>query len=374
MHAFPPLARPHPAPLKLTDAMTSLPTLEPGTLFVGRYQIVRKLGAGGFGAVYLAFQPAMDRHVGIKILAFDQEEGGHVDPLQQATAKERFLREARIVSKLRHPNSVTIHDFGQTPQGQMFMILEYIDGVTLQRAIRVQGAFDLGRAMDVTLQIADALAEAHDMGIVHRDLKPGNIMLSTLGQRKDYVKVLDFGIAHLLGPNHQSDLTQAGFAKDERAIIGTPRYMSPEQIHGMQQLTPASDIYSLGLLCYEMLVGAPAIQGNSTIQIIAQQASPTPLNLQALTSLPTHVQALLGRMLHKTPAARFQTCTEVIAALGGAQQAFRYSDSLRALSTNAPPPPVVSEAPTTFPPAIALPQASEPFVVSDNAPPRAMGL
>ena len=286
------------APVKILSTNTQ-PLLSPGQRFAGRYQIVRKIGAGGFGAVYLAHQGGMDREVALKLLSVSQT----MSAPQQNTAKERFLREVRIVSKLRHPNSVTIHDFGQGPNGELFMVLEYIQGETLKQAT-ARGPMPPARALRITAQIAEALGEAHDLGIVHRDLKPSNIMLTRLGAREDHVKVLDFGIAHLFVEKTSQDLTQAGFGAEERAIIGTPRYMSPEQIHGQQDLAPTSDIYSLGLLMYEMLAGRPAIDASATIQIIAKQASPTPLELPAMAALPRPIAGLLQAMLQKNPARR----------------------------------------------------------------------
>ena len=283
--------------------------IQPGHLFENKYRIEHELGRGGFGVVYRAYQQGMDRRVAIKLLS-----SGTAGDAQGFKARERFLREVRIISKLRHPNTVTIHDFGETHDGLVYMVLEYIDGGTLKELVSRRGALDASRALRIALQIARALSEAHRHGIVHRDLKPANIMLSEVAGESDFVKVLDFGIARLVTSNMRSvanaDLTNAGLPEGERELIGTPRYMSPEQVRG-EELTGASDVYSLGLILYEMMAGEPAVRGDGAMSLITQQLSPEPLQLRALGQQHPIVQRLVMRATSKASHTRHRTVDEL---------------------------------------------------------------
>ena len=276
--------------------------LQRGYIFEGKYRIQGELGRGGFGMVYLAYQIGMDRNVALKVLKPDLQVEASM------TARERFLREVKIISKLRHPNTVTIHDFGETGDGLVYMVLEYVDGETLKDVINRRGAFRDERASKVCIQVAKSLSEAHRHGIIHRDLKPANIMLTELGGEEDFVKVLDFGIARLRGGRDKAseDLTSVGVAPGERQLIGTPRYMSPEQVRG-EELTGASDVYSLGLMFYEMLTGEPAVTGNTAMALITQQISPEPLRLGNLNRLHPALQRVVQRAVAKSMQQRYRT-------------------------------------------------------------------
>jgi serine/threonine protein kinase len=289
--------------------------LDKGAIFEGKYRIVRELGRGGFGMVYLAYQEQMDRHVAIKVLKSGIGE-------LHRSAKERFLREVKIISKLRHPNTVTIHDFGETANGLLYMVLEFIEGETVKQILKREGAQPAQRALALTGQIARSLAEAHRHGVIHRDLKPANIMIMDLETEKDFVKVLDFGIARLLRTDER-DLTSVGLPEGERELIGTPRYMSPEQVRG-ESLGPASDVYSVGLILYEMLVGQPAVQGDTTMALISQQISPEPLRLDGLRALPPQVSQIIRRSTSKNLSRRFpdaetfgDAVDQALASVGG---------------------------------------------------------
>ena len=271
--------------------------LDIGAEFEGKYRIVRELGRGGFGTVYLAYQEKMDRHVAIKVL---KSGIGEV----HATAKDRFLREVKIISKLRHPNTVTIHDFGETSRGVLYMVLEFVEGETVKQQLKRDGAQPYARALRIARQIAKSLAEAHRHGVIHRDLKPANIMVTKLHGEPDFVKVLDFGVARLLRTDDK-DLTSVGLPDGERELIGTPRYMSPEQVRG-ESLGPASDVYSVGLILYEMLIGEPAVQGDTTMALITQQISPEELKLEGLPALPPPLANLIRKATAKKMGRRFQ--------------------------------------------------------------------
>jgi len=280
--------------------------LEIGQIFEGKYRIMRELGRGGFGMVYLAYQELMDRHVALKVLRPGIS-------LTAPSAKERFLREVRIISKLKHPNTVTIHDFGETIEGGLYMTLEFVEGETLKQILKREGPQPAARSADLARQIARSLSEAHRHGVVHRDLKPANIMTTNIEGEKDFVKVLDFGVARLLDPK-TSDLTSVGLPDGERELIGTPRYMSPEQVRG-ESLTGSSDIYSLGLILYEMLTGEPAVQGDTTMGLITQQISPEPLRMPLLHACDPRLQDIIRIATAKPVQDRFQTADQVADAL-----------------------------------------------------------
>jgi serine/threonine protein kinase len=285
------------------EANDSLPI---GQIFEGKYKILRELGRGGFGMVYLAYQEPMDRYVALKVL---RPGIGLTAP----SAKERFLREVRIISKLKHPNTVTIHDFGDTVNGGLYMTLEYVDGDTLKDLLKREFTLDGIRAAHIARQIAKSLSEAHRLGIVHRDLKPANIMVMDLESEKDFVKVLDFGVARLLDSSN-ADLTSAGLPEGERELIGTPRYMSPEQVRG-EQLAGASDVYSLGLMLYEMVAGEPAVMGDTTMGLISQQISPEALRLPMIGSFDPMLHDIVRISTAKAVHDRFQTAEQLADAL-----------------------------------------------------------
>jgi len=289
--------------------------LEVGEQFEGKYEIVRELGSGGFGMVYLAYQQAMDRHVAIKVLK------SNLDEQRAAEAKDRFLREVKVISRLRHPHTVTIHDFGEsTHHDLLYMVLEFVDGEPLHDILETEGAQAPVRAMTLTTQVARSLSEAHNHGVVHRDLKPANIMVTQLEGEGDFVKVLDFGIARLLARSDR-DLTRASLDDDDGdKIIGTPRYMSPEQVRG-DEVDARSDVYCLGLLLYEMLVGEPAVRGDTTMALITQQVSPDPLELPKLNAFPESVARILRRATAKTPRDRYAGADGLIKDL---QKALRH--------------------------------------------------
>ncbi len=277
--------------------------LNKGHIFEGRYRIQGELGRGGFGMVYKAYQVGMDRHVALKVL------NPEINAQAARTARERFLREVRIISKLRHPNTVTIHDFGETVDGMVYMVLEYVDGETLKDVLKRRGALDEASTMDIGKQIAKSLSEAHRHGIIHRDLKPANIMLTELGGEQDFVKVLDFGVARLRGGrtnDDNPDLTSVGLPEGERELIGTPRYMSPEQVKG-EELTGASDVYSLGLILYEILSGEPAVLGDTTMALITQQISPEALRLPNIARIHPSFQQIIRSATQKSLQHRFRT-------------------------------------------------------------------
>src|SRR6266446_1801848 len=229
-------------------------------------------------------------------------------------AVARVSREAKAASRISHPHAVNVTDFGEAENGVVFLVMEYLDGRTLKEIIRSAGPMPLERVVEIVRQVAGALDAAHGQGVVHRDLKSDNIMLSqTTGA--DWAKVLDFGIAKIQQPASikDADLTAPNL------VIGTPQYMSPEQCSQTQALDARSDIYSLGVIIYEMLAGRVPFTGESATMIMMQQVQdPPPSVLATRPDLPPAVDAVITRALAKIPADRFQTAGELFAALSNA--------------------------------------------------------
>jgi len=289
------------------------------TVVAGRFRVRERIGAGGMGTVYLAEQTAVDRAVVLKFL--------HPHLFRQADLVERFHREALAASKLTCPNTIVLHDFGQTEAGTLYMAMEYLEGRPLSALIAGAGALPALRAIGVTLQILSSLEEAHDKGIVHRDLKPDNIMLVRRAGTADFVKVLDFGIAKLVGqeeppPGAPSDdgpiaaessrpLTRDG------AICGSPGYMAPEQVLG-GEVDHRADLYAVGVILYEMLSGHRPFQGGNLIELMDFAAEG---NVDSLCdsrpdlALPRPLDRLLLRCLDRDPAKRPASATELARAL-----------------------------------------------------------
>lgn len=284
--------------------------IEVGRSFEGKYRIVRPIASGSFGSVYLAHQEGMDREVALKILR------PKIEPQASSDSKQRFLREVRVIAQLRHPNTVNIHDFGESKSGLLYMVLEYVDGETLKESLDREGPFSATRTLNTADQIARSLAEAHRHGVVHRDLKPANVMLTHLEGEGEFVKVLDFGVARLL-PGDSKDLTQVGTLDGEHAIIGTPRYMSPEQIRG-DRVDGRSDIYCLGLLVYEMLVGRPAVEGDTSMGLISEHINPEPLELNGLETVAGPLRDFVETCCAKDPEARYLTTDACVRELRAA--------------------------------------------------------
>ncbi|MFU8804695.1 MAG: serine/threonine protein kinase, partial [Bradymonadaceae bacterium] len=223
----------------MTSQDLTLP--EQGDLIGGRFRILEVLGTGGFGTVYKALQENIGRDVALKFLT----PGVAKDPINV----ERFRREAYHVSQLRHPNTITLYDYGQTEEGLAYMVMEFLEGDALGDLIQRDGAIEIARAAHIYIQILKSLSEAHRRGLVHRDLKPENIFLCEMFGEQDYVKVLDFGVAKMTMADSDDEegaeaLTRAG------RIFGTPMYMAPEQACA-EPITPATDVYALGLLLFE---------------------------------------------------------------------------------------------------------------------------
>jgi len=275
--------------------------LRPGVVIQGRYTLEHPIGGGAYGVIYSAVDSISHERLAIKALPPAGTTGSR-------TAHGRFMREMKVIESLRHPNIVTIYDYGETEQSVPFMVLEYVQGNTLERVV-ANNPMGFIPGVDALRQIASALAAAHEKGIIHRDLKPANIMV--VPAREDFVeiKVLDFGMAKMLtklGDESIVALTREGVA------VGTPRYIAPEQARGLQ-VGPYTDVYALGLLTYEIFTGQRAVKESTIAAAVALHVSPNPLPLPELEQVPQAVRPIMARMLEKDASRRIQHAGEVVA-------------------------------------------------------------
>ena len=273
---------------------------------ISHYTVVEKLGAGGMGEIYKAQDTRLNRFVAMKVLS--TANAGDVE------RRRRFVQEAQAASALNHPNIITIHDVVST-DGLEFMVMEFVAGVTLDDLVPHQG-LNAQKVLDIAVQMADALQTAHAAGIVHRDLKPGNVMVTGTG----LVKILDFGIAKLTGPAPATRATDETLPIDapmtvEGSILGTVCYMSPEQAQA-KAVDPRSDVFSFGLVLYEMLTGQKAFSGDSALATLSAilRDEPKPIN-QLVEGVPPELEEIVNRALRKDPNQRWQTMQEMRAAL-----------------------------------------------------------
>jgi tetratricopeptide (TPR) repeat protein/tRNA A-37 threonylcarbamoyl transferase component Bud32 len=271
-----------------------------GQVIANRYLIVDLLGCGGMGMVYKATHQLMKRTVAIKIL--HQHLGSDI-----ITVK-RFQQEAQAVSSLNHPNIIAVHDFGVCDAGP-YLCMDYLNGVNLADVIAKEGFIAADRCLNIFTQACDALAHAHSKGIIHRDLKPSNIMLIETENEPDFVKLVDFGIAKILPQEGEQlqKLTQTG------EVFGSPVYMSPEQVMG-QAMDARSDIYSLGCLMYEALVGRPPLLGDNMLETMYKHLhdTPQPLKIGKTNAIKVErLEAVVSTALLKEPSQRYQSMDEI---------------------------------------------------------------
>ena len=306
------------------------PDIDPliGQTLNSKYRIEHQLGIGGMGTVYRARHLLIDRAVAVKVLnqrLFEDE-----------SARARFQREAKAAGRLQHLNAVAVTDFGQSSEGYVYIVMELLEGRTLREILAKEAPLETARAVSLMLQASAAVAAAHDAGVIHRDLKPANIFVTQSADAPSIVKVLDFGIAKLaaetLDDDEPNTLTQIG------AMIGTPRYMSPEQCSGLE-LTPAADVYSLGVILYEMLTGTVPFSGSSPLAIAVKQTSEYPRPpKEIVAAIPDDLERVVLHTLEKDPkdrppnAAEFRSeLLEVAEKLGLEHHALISSPDLAAL-------------------------------------------
>jgi serine/threonine protein kinase len=289
-------------------AMGEERALEIGCEIDGRYRIERAVGEGGYATVYRASQKAVGRPVAVKVMKPDGP-GSEESSERRADRVERFRREARVLARLQSPATVTLHDFGET-RGHFYMVLEFVDGVPLTALHGEQLA--PGRVVAILEQALESLGEAHDHGIVHRDVKPDNLMLYQHRGHRERLKILDFGIAKVLRALDEQTLRQI---TGESTLVGTPRYVAPENATNRDPGPPA-DIYGLGLVAYEMLLGERAVPGGPTLQVLGRHLSEDfQVRIGAERDVPRRLRSVVNRMIRKPLAERYATADAVLADL-----------------------------------------------------------
>jgi serine/threonine protein kinase len=322
---------------------------------IGKFQIVKTLGAGAMGTVYKAMDPELGRFVAIKTIRL---EGLAASQSSLEDLVERFKREAKVAARLKHANIVTIHEINSTP-GNSYLVMEYVDGVGLDRVIKGSGRMSVERAAAIGTQVADALAYAHKHNVVHRDIKPANIMI----EPGDHVKVTDFGIAK--ATDMADHLTATG------SLLGTPSYMSPEQARG-QKVDGRSDLFSLGCILYEMLGGVRAFRGDTLTAIMFKIIAEEPQPLRELDpNAPDEMLRIVAKALAKAPENRYQSGSELADDLRAITRP-GFVPTIRAAEVpTLPPDKSVADVPTVASPATAVPEAtigSAPTTVRPAAP------
>src|SRR5580700_10125349 len=307
-----------------------------GRVINDRFKINALIARGGMGKVYRAEQAPLGRVCAIKVL--NPNYAGDQDP----EFHKRFFLEASIASKLTHPNTVTIFDYGRTEDDIYYMAMEYLEGHTLHRAIREASHFPEERAAHIARQICRALREAHSLGVIHRDLKPANIFLVEHGDETDFVKVLDFGLVkNVSGDGKGEDLTQTGL------FMGSPKYMAPEQIRG-DKVDARTDIYALGIIMYEMITGKVPFDRPNSVNILmahVNEEAPSLREMNPQVDVSPALEEAIARCMAKDPDVRFRSMDEVLAALKrlsggglGASVSGVASGEYRALSSSASGP------------------------------------
>ncbi|HEX3697288.1 MAG TPA: serine/threonine-protein kinase [Polyangia bacterium] len=299
---------------------------------VGNYKVIKLLGEGGMGAVYLAEHPVIGRKVAIKVL--------HISLARDPEIVGRFFNEARAIHTIGHPNIVEIMDFGQTTDGQPYFIMEYLSGESMNERMS-RGPISPTETVQIADQICRALTAAHNKGIIHRDLKPHNVLISTDMDGKSIIKLLDFGVAKILGATDtggQSVKTRTG------SLMGTPLYMSPEQCRGSGTLDHRTDIYSLGVMIYEMLAGRPPFMAEGVGELFAKHMleAPPPL-IDFAPETPPALAAAVMKSLAKNLEQRFSTMEEFRVALvngaaGNKIPTIMRTAAVRPTSSTVPPP------------------------------------
>ncbi|KAB2888847.1 MAG: serine/threonine protein kinase, partial [Kofleriaceae bacterium] len=253
------------------------------------------------GAVYLAEHPVIGKKVALKVI--HRELAGNKEVIS------RFYQEARAVTKIGNEHIVEIHDFGQSPEGDHFFIMEYLEGQTLAQLLARERVLDTGRALHIAAQVGDALCAAHQAGIIHRDLKPDNVMLCTRLGDPTFVKLLDFGLAKMYDGGARN-LTAQG------VVLGTPQYMSPEACESKKNIDHRTDIYALGVLLFQMLTGQVPFDGQTMGEVLIKQVMHAPPAPRALNPhIPPSVEQIILRCLAKSPDARFPTMLALREAL-----------------------------------------------------------
>lgn len=289
-----------------------------GQIFGGKYRIERMIAKGGMGRVYRAMQFPLERPVAVKIL---NREFQKTDP----QFVRRFFLEASTAAKLAHPHTITVFDYGEAESGDLYIAMEYLKGRPLSKVISAEGPFDAHRALNIAVQICRALREAHAFGVIHRDLKPGNVFLVEDADEADYVKVLDFGLVKLFRPEKEADEDHGGGMLGEGdpeltrtgTLLGSPKYMSPEQIQG-HALDPRTDIYSFGVILFQMMAGKAPFTGATGVDVIYKHVHldvPSIAEVSPQVECPIALEAVIQKCLKKRREERYSSMDELLLTL-----------------------------------------------------------
>jgi eukaryotic-like serine/threonine-protein kinase len=292
--------------------MQSSPHADPlvGTTVAGRYKIIRLLGEGGMGQVYLAEHSAIEKRIALKVLRAEYAHKGEI--------VTRFQQEAISASRIKHPNVLDVFDFGQLENGCFYLAMEFLEGNDLADELQRSRVLTAPRALPIAMQICRALAAAHGKGVVHRDMKPENVFLQRTGDGEEIVKIVDFGIAQLK-PSNEEAAAQSTHRRLTRTgmIFGTPEYMAPEQASG-KHADLRCDIYAVGIILFELFTGAVPFTGETFLGVLTKHLSETPPSMRAIypdLQISSELEAVVHRALAKDPTHRYQTMNELAAAL-----------------------------------------------------------
>jgi predicted Ser/Thr protein kinase len=273
-----------------------------GCVLADRYHILKRIGEGGMGRVYVGEHVKMNRQCAIKVMS--------PALVNDSESSSRFAREASNAARIIHPNVAAVFDYGES-DGLVYLVMEYVDGEPLSRLLAREAPFAIDRAVDLARQIADALGAAHELGIVHRDLKPDNILVARSKSGKEIVKVVDFGIAKAMQEGAGEALTRTGL------VIGTPEFMSPEQLLG-DPVDARSDLYALGCILHLMLTASPVLDAPTREQMVKRRLSEDPPRVQTIDpGIPDSIDRIVSRLLARAPGDRYGSAAEVRDALGG---------------------------------------------------------
>jgi CheY-like chemotaxis protein len=285
---------------------------------LGQYDIEEKVGVGAMGVVYRARHAMLRRPAAIKLLD-ESKTTNHT--------LARFEREVQLCSQLYHPNTIAIYDYGRTPEGSFYYVMEYLNGINLEQLVQQEGPLPEARTIQILRQVCGSLAEAHEANLIHRDIKPANIMLNYRGGLYDFVKLLDFGLVKATDTEQEFNLTKPG------TVAGTPLYLSPEAIQRPEETDPRSDLYSLAAVGYYLLAGRPVFEGRSVLDICMGHAKRTPVPPSEKRGQPISedLEDLILRGLEKRPEDRFQTAKAFRKALGECRTVDTWTEEQAAL-------------------------------------------